>query len=267
MELGEKLRQARMEAGLSQKQLCGEEITRNMLSLIENGSAKPSMKTLQYLAGRLGKSVSFFLEETAVVSPNQGIMATARELFDAGNFSETEKVLDTYRSPDPVYDREKEILWALTRLELAKEAMEQQRHLYALALLQQTPVETAYLSEALNRQKLLLLGSLPQQRVSDLLPSLDEELLLRASEAFDAGALQRSLDLLQAMEYQDRPKWHLLQGRIRHRMQQWAEATAHLHLSEALFPKECIPLLEICYRELGDFQKAYEYACKQRNSF
>ena len=23
-------------------------------------------------------------------------------------------------------------------------------------------------------------------------------------------------------------------------------------------------LLEICYRELGDFQKAYEYACKQR---
>ena len=60
MELGKKLRQARIEAGLSQKQLCGEEITRNMLSLIENGSAKPSMKTLQYLAGRLGKSVSFF---------------------------------------------------------------------------------------------------------------------------------------------------------------------------------------------------------------
>jgi len=58
MELGDKLRQARIEAGLSQRQLCGEEITRNMLSLIENGSAKPSMKTLQYLAGRLGKTVS-----------------------------------------------------------------------------------------------------------------------------------------------------------------------------------------------------------------
>ena len=47
MELGEKLRQARMEAGLSQRQLCGEEITRNMQALIENGTAKPSMKTLQ----------------------------------------------------------------------------------------------------------------------------------------------------------------------------------------------------------------------------
>ena len=56
MELGEKLRKARLEAGLSQRQLCGEEITRNMLSLIENGSAKPSMKTLQYLAAGNGTS-------------------------------------------------------------------------------------------------------------------------------------------------------------------------------------------------------------------
>ena len=46
MELGEKIRQARLDAGMSQRQLCGDEITRNMLSLIENGSAKPSMKTL-----------------------------------------------------------------------------------------------------------------------------------------------------------------------------------------------------------------------------
>ena len=36
MELGQRIRQARQEAGLSQRQLCGEEITRNMLSLIEN---------------------------------------------------------------------------------------------------------------------------------------------------------------------------------------------------------------------------------------
>lgn len=62
MELGEKLRQARLEAGLSQRALCGDRITRNMLSQIENGSARPSMPTLAYLAGRLGKSVSYFLD-------------------------------------------------------------------------------------------------------------------------------------------------------------------------------------------------------------
>ena len=65
MELGEKLKKARLEAGLSQRQLCGDEITRNMLSQIENGSAQPSMATLSYLAGRLGKSVGWFLDEGA----------------------------------------------------------------------------------------------------------------------------------------------------------------------------------------------------------
>ena len=62
MSLGEKLRQARLEAGLSQRALCGEEITRNMLSRIENGAAQPSMRTLQYLAAQLGKPLSFFLD-------------------------------------------------------------------------------------------------------------------------------------------------------------------------------------------------------------
>ena len=85
MELGEKLKQARLEAGLSQRQLCGDAITRNMLSQIENGSAKPSMATLRYLAERLGKSVSFFLEEDAVLSPNQAVMAEIRTAYDAKN--------------------------------------------------------------------------------------------------------------------------------------------------------------------------------------
>ena len=65
MELGQLLKQARLEAGLSQRQLCGDEITRNMLSQIENGSAKPSMETLRYFATQLGKPISFFLEEEA----------------------------------------------------------------------------------------------------------------------------------------------------------------------------------------------------------
>ena len=50
MDLGEKLKKVRLDAGLSQRQVCGERITRNMLSQIENGSARPSMDTLRYLA-------------------------------------------------------------------------------------------------------------------------------------------------------------------------------------------------------------------------
>lgn len=265
MELGEKLRQARLEAGLSQRQLCGEEITRNMLSLIENGSAKPSMKTLQYLAARLGKSVSYFLEETAVLSPNQAVMVSARQLFDTGNFTEAAQLLETYRSPDAVYDREKEILWVLIRLELAKEALLHERFLYARELLTQTPVETAYLPEELNRKRLLLLGTLPGQTVSAQLPGIDEELLIRASEAFSAGNYRRCRHLLEAMESHDLPRWHLLRGQVALEQQQWENAAKHLLLAQSAFSKECCPLLETCYRELGDYRKAYEYACKQRN--
>ena len=264
MELGKKIRQARLEAGLSQRQLCGEEITRNMLSLIENGSAKPSMKTLQYLAARLGKSVSYFLEENAVLSPNQKIMVSARQLYDEGNFTEADKVLEDYRNPDPVYDREKELLWVLIRLELAKEAIRQERFLYAAELLKQTPVKTAYLSEELNRRRLLLLGSISNQRVAHQLPSLDAELLLRAEEALEEGFLSRTEHLLEAMEHQNAPKWHLLRGEVCLKQKKWQEAAAHLQLAETEFPKKVYSSLEICYRELGNFQKAYEYACKQR---
>ena len=73
MELGEKIRRARQQKGMTQRQLAGEQITRNMLSQIEHGTARPSMATLQYLAARLGKPVGYFLEEET--APNvQGIL-------------------------------------------------------------------------------------------------------------------------------------------------------------------------------------------------
>ena len=78
MELGQRIKAARLEAGLSQRQLCGDTITRNMLSLIESGRARPSMDTLCYFATKLQKPVGYFLEEQAVLSPNQQAMASAR---------------------------------------------------------------------------------------------------------------------------------------------------------------------------------------------
>lgn len=263
MELGKKLRQARLEAGLSQRQLCGDEITRNMLSLIENGSAKPSMKSLQYLAGRLGKTVSYFLEETAVLSPNQALMDSLRQMYDAGKFSEAASLLENYQSPDPTYDREKEILEALLLLERAKEAINQQKFLYAAQLLE-SPFKTAYFSEELNRRRLLLLGSLPGHTVNHQLPNIDEELLLRAREALDAKDFARAAHLLEAMENRESPGWHLLRGTLYLKQHKWKSAASHLRLAEKEYPQEVFPKLETCYRELGNFQKAYEYACKQR---
>ena len=88
MELGEKIRLARLEAGLSQRQLCGDTITRNMLSQIEHGTAKPSMKTLCYLAEQLGKPVSFFLEEQQDTAGLEalGKLRQAESAIEAGRY-------------------------------------------------------------------------------------------------------------------------------------------------------------------------------------
>lgn len=64
MTLGQKIRAARIERGLTQKQLVGKYITRNMLSKIENDSATPSVRTLEYLAEQLGLSPGYFIGNT-----------------------------------------------------------------------------------------------------------------------------------------------------------------------------------------------------------
>ena len=156
------------------------------------------------------------------------------------------------------------MLWVLLRLELAKEAIGQERFVYAAELLTQTPVETAYLSEELQRRKLLLLGKIPGQNPVSQLPSMDDELLLRAEHALNEGNPIRATHLLEAMEQQNTPQWHLLRGRVFLKQNRWKPASEHLHTAEAAFPGEVIPLLEPCYRESGNFRKAYEYACKQR---
>ena len=222
MELGEKIRQARLEAGLSQRQLCGEEITRNMLSLIENGAAKPSMKTLGYLAKELGKPLSWFVDEYGT---------DHRELISSAE-----------------------------NLRLAQEAAAQGKDIYAAQLLENVT------SPLLLREKLLLMGLLPgssRKEVCRMLPSLDGELLLRAEAALETGAGERCRKLLDAVEDTESVRWNLLKGKLELSQGRWEAAAECLEKAEEEGP-EVIGMLETCFRELGDFRRAYEYACKQR---
>ncbi len=64
MTLGQKIRSARIGRGMTQKELVGDHITRNMLSRIENDSAMPSMRTLEYIAGRLDLPAGYFMADS-----------------------------------------------------------------------------------------------------------------------------------------------------------------------------------------------------------
>lgn len=63
MNIGEKIKNIRCAKMMTQQELAGEFITRNMLSRIENGFALPSIPTLVYIAERLGVPAGYLLSD------------------------------------------------------------------------------------------------------------------------------------------------------------------------------------------------------------
>lgn len=60
--IGQRLREARQRAGLTQQQLAGDRYTKAYVSALETGIARPSMVALTFLAGRLSLPASHFLD-------------------------------------------------------------------------------------------------------------------------------------------------------------------------------------------------------------
>ena len=63
VELGKRIKEARLARKMTQADVVGDFITRNMLSQIESGTANPSVKTLTYLAKVLQLPVNYLLPD------------------------------------------------------------------------------------------------------------------------------------------------------------------------------------------------------------
>ena len=61
--LGERVRSARKDAGLSQAQLAGDELTKGFISQIESGLVRPSIRSLQHIASTLGRPLDYFIAD------------------------------------------------------------------------------------------------------------------------------------------------------------------------------------------------------------
>lgn len=263
MDISQKLLLARQEAGLSQRQLCADYITRNMLSQLEHGTAKPSLDTLKYLAHRLGKPVSYFLEEEEENAPEEKRLEKARKAYALADYSQVTALFAEEKEPE----LEISILAYLSRLAQAREAILQGKNLLAQSLLRQAEgmeKELTLLPE-LSRRRLLLQSKLPGQNLGLLtrsLPDLDEELQLRAASELEAGHYTRAGQLLDSVQ-QPTVQWQLLRGKAFFGQKQYQKAFSALKLAENVYP-ETYPMLEICCRELEDYKQAYYYACKQK---
>lgn len=120
--LGQKIRELRTSLGITQRELAGEKITRNMLSLIESGSASPSISTLHHLAKRLGVPTGYFLvtsdEEDGLYYKLINI-DEIKAAFDAKDYGRCESLINSL--PSSAYDDEINYIMAVSLLHLSTE--------------------------------------------------------------------------------------------------------------------------------------------------
>lgn len=78
LRIGQRIRRRREELGMTQQELAGAELTRGFISQLEKGIVMPSLKSLELIAARLYKPVSYFLEE----GPEAAAPEEALQLLD-----------------------------------------------------------------------------------------------------------------------------------------------------------------------------------------
>jgi transcriptional regulator with XRE-family HTH domain len=97
--LGQKVKKLRKEKGLTQQDLADNNISRSMLSLIENDVAQPSMSTLSYVAQKLGRSLSYFLSDDEEINQQgEKLLIKAENLIDEGQHEEAFKNIHAFIS-------------------------------------------------------------------------------------------------------------------------------------------------------------------------
>lgn len=125
IELGRKIKEARLARKMTQNEVVGSFITRNMLSQIESGAASPSVKTLQYLSGVLDVPLSSLLPDENPTAANDSAEASRafcelKRIYKNGDFAQAAKQAESiFRVDSPFYD-EAVLLCSMAYLNIAK---------------------------------------------------------------------------------------------------------------------------------------------------
>ncbi|HVM57025.1 MAG TPA: tetratricopeptide repeat protein [Gaiellaceae bacterium] len=90
LRLGERLRQLRVGAGLTQSELAGDRFSKEYVSQIERGKTRPTRETIEWLAKRLGVDSGFLANGLATDERGrlEGALARAEALIEANRDDE-----------------------------------------------------------------------------------------------------------------------------------------------------------------------------------
>lgn len=268
MTMGARIRAARLEAGLSQRELAGEEFTRNMLSVLENDGANPSVATLAYLSEKLCKPIGYFLGEEPPGVAEAEEMESCRQAFRAGEFRRCLEGLEGLEAEH--FRAERQLLKVQVHLALAEEAVERRRFPLANRHLAQALAageDCPYFGPELRRKHTVLSAlaerkAAKQAAILEKLPEEEELFLLRVRNLLINGKRERAGHLLESAEKRG-AEWYWLRGEVWFGEKEYARAAECYHKAEAERPADTRKRLEICYRELENYKLAYYYATKQ----
>ena len=98
--LGERVRQLRVAAGLTQTDLAGERFSKEYVSQIERGKTRPTRETIEWLAAKLGADAGFLERgvSTDERSRVEGMLARAEALANAHRYDEAVEEIENSRT-------------------------------------------------------------------------------------------------------------------------------------------------------------------------
>lgn len=108
-ERGRRIKEARIAKKMTQSEVVGTFITRNMLSQIESGTAAPSLKTLEYLASVLDIPFSSLMpqgetEETNIPVSDAELLISAKRMYVEKRYREAVSSVESVSRNSPFAD-------------------------------------------------------------------------------------------------------------------------------------------------------------------
>src|SRR5436305_959376 len=96
LRLGERLRQLRVAAGLTQSELAGDRFSKEYVSQIERGKTRPTEGTIEWLADRLGVDAGFLANGVATDERTrlEGALSRAEALYEAQQDTEAAEAFE-----------------------------------------------------------------------------------------------------------------------------------------------------------------------------
>jgi transcriptional regulator with XRE-family HTH domain/Tfp pilus assembly protein PilF len=100
LNMGERLRQLRVSAGMTQSELAGDRFSKEYVSQIERGKTRPTSETLDWLAARLGVDAGFLANGVSADQRGrvEAALARAEALTEAEQFDEAATVYEDIRT-------------------------------------------------------------------------------------------------------------------------------------------------------------------------